>query len=221
MHHKKPTRIAKHLVTGTEAVAEAPLLATAHKVGKSQNLWARSKFREVANLVTGDIDDKEDLSAKWRSSWDDDHLYVWVDVKDDKLVQDSPHTWADDSIEIYLDLDNSRRKKYDGNNDLKLSFRMKDKTVTIDGIKPSLHSRKIANNIGFVMTALPKGYRLEAAIPWEILKVKPRLNQHIGFEVQVNDDDTGKNRDGKIAWNAKVDKAWKNPKMFGGLVLKY
>ena len=221
VHHKKPASIAKHLVSGIEAVAEAPLLAPIHKVRKSHNLWAKSQFREATNLVTGDIDDKEDLSAKWRSSWDDDHLYVWVDVNDDKLVQDSPHSWADDSIEIYLDLDNSRGEKYDGNNDLKLSFRMKDKSVVIDGVKSRVNSRNIANNIGFVMTALTKGYRLEAAIPWDILKVKPRLNQHIGFEVQVNDDDTGKNRDGKIAWNAKVDKAWKNPKMFGKLVLNH
>ena len=97
---------------------------------------------------------------------------------------------------------------------------MKDKTVSIEGIKPSAHARNIAKNTGFIMTTLPHGYRLEAAIPWEILKVKPHVNQHIGFEVQVNDDDSGKHRDGKIAWNAKVDKAWKNPKMFGGLVLR-
>ncbi|MCK5810579.1 MAG: hypothetical protein KAH00_05790 [Cocleimonas sp.] len=221
VRHKKPASIAKHLVTGTEAVAEAPILAITHKVRKSQSIWSESTFRKVENLVDGDIDDHADLSANWRSSWDEDHLYLWVDVRDEKIVQDSPHTWADDSIEVYLDLDNSRRIKYDGNNDLKLSFRMKDNTVTIEGIKPSTRARNISKNIGFIMTELPKGYRLEAAIPWETLNVKPRLNQHIGFEIQVNDDDTGKHRDGKIAWNAKVDKAWKNPKMFGGLVLKH
>jgi hypothetical protein len=220
MRHKKPANIARYRVTGTEAVAEPPVLAITHKVRKLHNLWSNSKFIKVANLLTGNVDNSKDLSAKWRSSWDDDHLYIWVDVNDEKLVQDSSETWADDSIEIYLDLDNSRGKKYDGHNDLKLSFRMKDKKVVIDGIKPSAYSRNIAKNIGFVMTLLPQGYRLEAAIPWGILKIKPYINQHIGFEVQVNDDDSGKQRDGKIAWNAKVDKAWKNPEMFGGLVLK-
>ena len=98
VRHKKPLSIAKHLVTGTEAVAEKPLLATTYKVNASRNLWARSKFRNVDNLLIGDVDDNKDLSAQWRSSWDNDHLYVWVDVADEKLVQDSPETWADDSM---------------------------------------------------------------------------------------------------------------------------
>ncbi len=218
--HKKPTNIAKHLVTGTEALAEKPILASSYKIKKTDNKWSKSRFRSLSNLITGDVDDKKDLSAQWRSSWDDNNLYVWVDVIDDKLVQDSPVAWADDSIEIYLDLDNSRGAKYDGNNDLKLSFRMKDKNVFIDGIKPSRRSRKIAKKIQFTMKQSSNGYRLETSIPWAVLKVKPHLNQRIGFEIQVNDDDTGKHRDAKIAWNAKADKAWKNPQMFGGIVLR-
>jgi hypothetical protein len=220
VRHKKPSSIAKHRVTGTKAVAGKPLLAPVYRVTASGNLWRRSQFRALDNLIIGDVDNTKDLSAKWRSSWDDNHLYVWVDVNDDKLVQDSPTRWADDSIEIYLDLDNSRAKKYDGRNDLKLSFRLKDKSVAIDGIKSSVQARNIAKNIGFLMTKQSRGYRLEVAVPWNIMKIKPRINQHIGFEVQVNDDDSGKQRDGKIAWNAKVDKAWKNPRMFGELVLR-
>ena len=220
VRHKKPATIAKHLVTGTEALAQKPIVASSYKIKKAQNKWSNSTFRSLSNLITGDVDDKKDLSAQWRSSWDDNNLYVSVNVIDDKLVQDSASTWSDDSIEIYLDLDNSRGTKYDGNNDLKLSFRMKDKKVFIDGIKPSRRSRKIAKNIQFTMKKLPNGYRLETAIPWSVLKLKPRINQRIGFEIQVNDDDTGKHRDGKIAWNAKVDKAWKNPQMFGGVVLR-
>jgi hypothetical protein len=218
--HKKPATIAKHLVSGTKAVAGKPLLASSYKIRHPRNKWARSRFRSISNLVAGDLDDKKDLSAKWRSSWDNDNLHIRVNVTDDKLVQDSPESWSDDSIEIYLDLDNSRRAKYDGNNDFKLSFRMKDKIVSIDGIKPSRYSRKLAKNIKFTMKKSPRGYYLETSIPWTELKIKPRINQRIGFEIQVNDDDSGQQRDGKIAWNAKVDKAWKNPKMFGEIVLR-
>ncbi len=217
--HKKPAVIAKHLVTGTEAVAGKPLLAVISKA-TSRNRWSSNRFKSVFNLVSGDVDNKKDLSAQWRASWDDNNLYIEVNVTDDKFIQDSPASWSDDSIEIYLDLDNSRKAKYDGYNDLKLSFRMKDKKVSVDGIKPSVRAREIAKNVQFSMKRTPKGYRLETAIPWNTLKMTPHSRQRIGFEIQVNDDDSGKHRDGKMAWNAKVDKAWKNPQMFGMIVLR-
>ncbi|RTZ63149.1 MAG: hypothetical protein DSZ29_07370 [Aquificaceae bacterium] len=214
VHHKKPLSIAKHLVTGTEAVAEKPISITIPYVATAKKQPV-SKAISVGNLITGDVDDKNDLSAQWRANWDDKNLSIWVNVRDDKIVQDSKETWADDSIEIYLDMDSSRRKSFDGKNDIKLSYRMKDKKVHIDGIE----SKTISNAITFTMKPIPNGYRLETAIPWAVFKIKPRNNQRIGFEVEVNDDDSGKQRDGKIAWNAKVDKAWKNPKMFGEIVL--
>ena len=216
VRHKKPVSIAKHLVTGTEAVAEKPISINIPYIVDVRRKWLQTKAIKANNLITGDVDDNNDLSAQWRASWDDKNLNVWVNVADDKIVQDSKATWADDSIEIYLDMDSSRKKHFDGKNDVKLSYRMKDKTILLDGVK----SKTIANAITFTMKPTPKGYRLETAIPWKAFKIKPRNKQRIGFEVQVNDDDTGKQRDGKIAWNAKVDKAWKNPRMFGEVVLQ-
>ncbi|HIO91616.1 MAG TPA: hypothetical protein EYG68_02085 [Leucothrix mucor] len=215
LRHKKPKSIAKHLVTGTEAVAGKPLSIKIPYAVQPNRKWFNTKAIKISKLITGDVDNPNDVSATWRASWDEKNLNIWVSVIDDKLIQDSAETWADDSIEIYLDTDNSRRKHYDGKNDLKLSFRLKDKRATLDGIK----SKTITNELNFSMKAMPKGYRLEVSIPWQSLNIKPRTNQRIGFEVQVNDDDSGKQRDGKIAWNAPVDKAWKNPRMFGEIVL--
>jgi hypothetical protein len=36
----------------------------------------------------------------------------------------------------------------------------------------------------------------------------------------VNDDDNGSSRDAKVSWNANTDTAWKNPRVFGELVLE-
>ncbi len=216
VRHKKPASIAKHLVTGTEAVAEKPISINIPYVVDARKKWLYTKVIKASNLIAGDVDDNKDLSAQWRASWDDENLNVWVNVVDDKIVQDSKEAWADDSIEIYLDMDNSRRKHFDGKDDVKLSYRMKDKKVFLDGVK----SNTITNAITFTIKRMSKGYRLETSIPWKAFKIKPRNNQRLGFEVQINDDDSGKQRDGKIAWNAKVDKAWKNPQMFGELVLK-
>ncbi len=215
VHQKKPLSIAKHLVTGTKAVAEKPISIKIPYALQAQKKWQYTKAVKINNLITGDVDDANDISAEWRASWDDENLNIWVNVVDDKLVEDSKEAWADDSIEIYLDLDNSRRKHYDGVNDIKLSFRIKDKMAYLDGLK----SKTILNDIHFTTKRMPRGYGLELSIPWKSFNIKPRKNQRIGFEVQINDDDTGKQRDGKIAWNAKVDEAWKNPRMFGEIVL--
>ena len=70
------------------------------------------------------------------------------------------------------------------------------------------------------MVKTRNGYRLEASIPWVMLGVRPRNGMQIGFDIQINDDDNGDQRDAKISWNATLDEAWKNPRLFGELVIK-
>ena len=69
------------------------------------------------------------------------------------------------------------------------------------------------------MVRTDRGYTLETAIPWRTLGVKPVAGHMIGIDVQINDDDNGKERDGKLAWHSKNDKAWQSPRNFGRLVL--
>ncbi|MCK5903446.1 MAG: CBM9 family sugar-binding protein [Cocleimonas sp.] len=215
-HQRKPRSISKHRVLGVEAVAEKPLVAPVFKLQRAGYKWLNAPSIRIGNLISGDVDNRNDLLADWRATWDNEGLNIRVNVQDDKIVQDSSERWADDSIEIYLDIDNSRQPRYDGRNDFKLSYRLRDNSVTLDGVK----SKLIQRSIGFSMKQIARGYVLETSIPWKALRVNPKVNQRIGFEVEVNDDDSGKQRDGKIAWNAKVDKAWKNPQMFGQIILQ-
>ena len=69
------------------------------------------------------------------------------------------------------------------------------------------------------MTRSDRGYTLETSIPWSTLGIKPKAGQTIGIDIQINDDDSGNGRDGKLAWHAKNDNSWKNPQTFGRLVL--
>jgi hypothetical protein len=48
-----------------------------------------------------------------------------------------------------------------------------------------------------------------------VLKAKCAPGVSIGFDVQVNDDDGGGQRDSKLAWNAVEDDAWQNTRAFG------
>lgn len=149
-----------------------------------------------------------DLSASWNAAWDNNKLYVYVDVNDEAKINDSGTSWwEDDAVEIYIDGNNDKNASYDAN-DFQIAFRWND-----------LVAKSSASNITFVMNAKANGYVLEAAIPWSSLGVSPATNKNVGFDVQINDDDEGAGRDAKISWNATADEAWRNPTYFGTIKL--
>ena len=205
----KPT-LAK--VTQKKAI---PHDAVVHRVKGRQRIWTNKAAMRLSNIVDGKINGGRDLSAVWQTHWDSKYLYLRVDTIDDKFVRDSKMPWRDDSIEIYIDADGSRTSKFDGKNDFHLIYRWKDKNVNLSRNSP----RKNNLNIQQTMTRSNKGYSLETAIPWSTLGVKPVAGSAIGIDVQINDDDSGKDRDGKLAWHAKNNSSWKNPRNFGRLIL--
>ncbi|WP_146201413.1 CBM9 family sugar-binding protein [Leucothrix arctica] len=211
----KPINVAQKIYSGDSPDFEKPLSVKIRKQGHARNgiqLAAQNNMRRVIN---GTIHGGRDLAGSWRSSWDDKNLYVKVNIVDDRLVKDSAKPWADDSIEIYIDADGSRKSRYDGWNDFQLTYRMDDQKLTVGGRTPPHKIYAIQHK----MIKVANGYQLETTIPWTTLNVKPKHGHRVGFDIQVNDDDSGDQRDAKLAWNAKTDQAWKNPRMFGELVL--
>ncbi len=209
----KPIFIPTHLSTGQKPVSQKPISVPIYRQAEGIH---KAKPNRIGHLITGTINNAQDLSASWRSSWDKQGLNLWVGIKDDLHVRDSAQAWSDDSIEIYIDADSSRTETFDGQNDFQLTFRMKDQTVAIGKSSPVRNTRLIRHT----MTKTTNGYRLEASIPWAMLGVWPKPGMQIGFDIQINDDDNGDQRDAKISWNAKLDEAWKNPRLFGELVIK-
>ncbi len=208
-----PTPVKREIVEKTQMRHDATVHRTKAR-GKSR-IWTNKAAMRLANIVDGKINGSVDLSAVWQTHWDDQFLYVRVDTVDDKFVRDSKNPWGDDSIELYIDADGSRSNKYDGKNDFHFIYRWKDKNVNLS--KSSPHKRNL--DIQQTMTRTNKGYSLETAIPWRTLGVKPVAGNSIGIDVQVNDDDTGNGRDGKLSWHAKNNNSWSNPRNFGQLVL--
>lgn len=51
-------------------------------------------------------EDEADLQVSWQALYDDDNLYVFIQVNDDEIVNEDSCNWEDDSIEIYLDAQN-------------------------------------------------------------------------------------------------------------------
>lgn len=213
-HHKKPGRIPKHLVSGREIKSNAKFaIIPKQEIGKRTLHQVNAK--NISTVIQGTIENPRDLTARWRANWDDKNLYIWVGIVDETHISDSKQPWADDSIEIYIDADASRNESYDQFNDYHLTFRLGDPKISLGGKTP----KEDIKDIKYSMRQNPSGYQLDVMIPWTTLRIIPKAEHIIGFDIQVNDDDNGSSRDAKISWNASSDTAWKNPRVFGELVL--
>jgi len=162
----------------------------------------------------GTIADDSDLSATWKGIWDDDNLYVLVQVTDGTRVEgDSDAPWSDDSVELYLDVDNDAGSSYD--NDYQLGLRPGDE----DSITTGYHSNEDTTGMEVATQNTDAGYDMEVKLPWSTLGATPSSGHVMGIDVHVNDDDTEGDRDGKLSWNAATDTAWEQPRVFGRATL--
>ena len=214
IHHNKPTRIPAFLISGQKAKTKARFSIIPKQLPGKRTLH-QVEAKNINKIIQGTINNPSDLTARWRANWDEENLYIWVGIIDDKHVSDSKQLWADDSIELYIDADSSRSETYDGFNDYHLTFRLGDSSFEVGGSTP----KEDLSGIGYSMRKNPSGYQLDVKIPWSTLRVTPKNEHVLGFDIQVNDDDNGRSRDAKISWNAESDSAWKNPRVLGELVL--
>ena len=176
--------------------------------GSIDAVWSNSITSSIDNVTQGKVSSSSDLSGTWDVLWDSNNLYVMVDVRDDSICNDSSGFWDNDSVEIYLDADNSNQDSYDGINDYQ---------YVLEYGSSSIAETKLGKTSGVIVSQRDKsgGYVMEFAFPWSTLGVNPVKGDLIGIEVAINDDDDGGSRDGKKTWHGTTDKAWRYPYLFG------
>jgi len=158
-----------------------------------------------------------DIAASWSALWDNSNLYVIVKIIDNDLQNDSGDSWYfDDAVEIFVDGDNSKGDSYDNSNDFQWGIRWNSNSVNAGGSNPGNSTA----GIEYEIAETENGYNIEVAIPWSTINVTPSEGHTIGFDVALNDDDGGGERENKISWNAQEDNAWQNPSLFGSVNLK-
>lgn len=183
--------------------------------GDVDDAWTSVESRSLENVLIGDVESEEDLGATWRAQWDDDAFYVLVDVTDDDRSNDSDAQYNDDSVEVFVDADNSKGDEYDGTNDFQFSFPWDGEEIR--GQFPS--GANPNQTVTWDQTDTDAGYRMEISLPWSLLGVDPVDGHAMGFDVHVNDDDGGGGRDAKIAWYGEEDVAWQNPSVLATVQL--
>ncbi len=180
--------------------------------GSEGGLWNPAIQYDLMQTIDGNAASSSDFSAYFKAIWDDNNLYLVINVSDDVLVNDSPPGLesSDDGVELFLDVGNDKTTTYDGIDDHHFLFRWNDSDVyhVSEGqVNPA------GVNAAFINTA--NGYTYEIALNWSLIGDGIQGNV-IGIDVQVNDDDDGGNtREARIGWNATSTNVAANPSLFG------
>ena len=117
--------------------------------------------------------DDPNCTAKFDLRWDEENLYVAINVEDDKLSTSAAQAYNNDAVEIYLDGNNSKSEEKD-------SF---DKQCIYqwDGASGTTQYKSVKTDYG---------YSMEIVIPWSIINTVVAQNSLVGFDIDVCDNDT-------------------------------
>lgn len=138
----------------------------------------------------------EDLSSSFHLGWDDKYLYLAIKVRDDQYVQSThgANLYNGDSLELLLDT-----QLMDDYKSAKLSD--DDFQLGLSPGRPRPGTEQEAylwtpNYLGGEQKTIQVEarqesgiYRVEAAIPWTVLEMKPVAGKHYGFAISVSDND--------------------------------
>ena len=177
---------------------------------------------------------------RWAAMHDGSFLYVVVLVDDNgERQRDSSSVLNDDSLELFLDGDNSKSQTYGADDfhrifPLRLSGAAASKSGVSNGdvLGPNSSQEPLAIDFATGPGIGPDGIRranfeqdvYELRIPLAMAGIS--TDSPFGFELQLNDDDDGEERESKWGWRhpargeSDVDFTFFNPSFMGTLVLE-
>jgi hypothetical protein len=186
-------------------------------------------------VVRDGIEADESNNFQWAAMHDGTYLYLWVfgeEADTATLHADSDYPWDDDTIELYLDGDNTRNTSYDEDDkDYLLFIPLLKKQIPFAANNINHHDhRKYAGSsfeatapwpdgVVFVNHLNPTGQRHSWEIQIELNQVGIAIGQKFGIELQYTNDQNGDSRDAKWSWNNDEDTTWKHPNLMGTAIL--
>ncbi|MFC1635915.1 sugar-binding protein, partial [Planctomycetota bacterium] len=190
--------------------------------GRIDEVWFFSEEHTIGTSQVGAAPSSPaDCSGTWRALWNWEALYVLVEVNDDALTNDSgggDNKWNDDSVEVYVDGDNSKRASVD-TNDHQYTFRWNNEELeTPSAIHNGIPSLE---GVEYDVATTDDGYLLELKLPWmSIMGEAATPGQDIGFDVWINDDDDDGDRDSQVSWYSTDGNGWQDPSVWGVAILE-
>ena len=195
------TPAATQIVEGPEARPKYRVSATYFseppKLDGTFDEWGLEKY-PVDNVVygPGSWKNNKDLSATFMAAWDEDNLYLAVNVQDDVYVQNATgeNLFKGDSVEVLLDTNVSGDYYSDvlNGDDFQLGISPGspgpgDDPEAYLWFPSSKEGPRSKVKIG--VNTVGTGYHVEVAIPWSLFDVDPSRGDHFGFALSVSDND--------------------------------
>jgi hypothetical protein len=159
------------------------------------------KFNLDEMLEYGEINKPDDLNAKFAFVYDDEHLYMIVDVVDNVIhaKRNKDELYKDDSVELFFSRTETDILEW-GNKD---NFQIGLAPTSLDR-KPAKYSffqkSDLEDNLKLDVENTPGGYTMYAAIKWELMKMKPEKGNYIGMSVAIHDIDKVSDAGKKVNW---------------------
>jgi predicted esterase len=168
--------------------------------GEEEDWQGRGLMLEVLSALPADGRDSRALDARARLGWDDRGLLVLCEVTDATPweADATEAMWSGDSVELFI------ADAVGGKNAVQF--------VVAPGVAPGhpelrqeFYDHRTdsalkggAASASFARARTPHGYRLEALLPWQLLRVRPQPGRELGLQLYVND--YGSVREARLAW---------------------
>ncbi|MFE6076430.1 endo-1,4-beta-xylanase [Paenibacillus sp. NPDC057886] len=142
-----------------------------------------------------------------KALWDENNLYVLVQVSDNELDKSSSNAWEQDSVEVFLDQNNGKTTFYQADDG---QYRVNYENET------SFNPASIGANVETQTSKSGTNYIVEMKIP--LTAVTPDNNTKLGFDVQINDGKAGA-RQSIATWNDTTGNGYQDTSVYGILTL--
>jgi hypothetical protein len=167
---------------------------------------------------------EDDHSATFYIMWDESHLYLGLNIRDDRHVQlgSGSTLYNGDDVEIQIDADLEGDWDDTGlsQDDGQMGFAVKD--LATGGHEAYVWrppSREQALTLDLAVRQTPAGYTVETAIPWPALNLSPQSERPYGFCLSLADTDTPGLVDQESMISTCPRREWGDPTTWGTLVL--
>jgi hypothetical protein len=194
-------RFAARAPGGAEKIVIIPRAEPGMKIDGVMSHWPGRPGEPVSsrNLVSGK--NAGGLSADFRLCWDNEFLYVFVQVQDATPARNrnSPSKlWKGDSVELFVGgaaLTESGAPRFDDRHILFGANEVSPRSVIEGAVRqPTLPLIVVRNVSG-------NGYAIEAGIPWSALGAAPANGREFRFDLGINDSADGRSRLRQLMWN--------------------
>ncbi len=226
-------------ISTTLVVAEPPVTynvvktATAIEIDALEDdVMANVAKAEITNVALGTVANPADNSGFFKAMYDENNLYLYVEVTDDDPVQyaDATQPWNNDGIEIFVD---AKDRRYVGG--ARISAEQHQLRINLDRFYTGTEILSMdQSGLGTTdtMTAMTfkdnAAYYIEAAIPWkgicngtDVDASKIGEGFKMCFEISILDASAKDTRKSILNWanNSGADKAYESNQYYGRFVL--